>query len=76
MRRSLKTLIDSTAGYKIDRRAELEAVVTVAAGSLAALGRAYRKLPRRNDDHLRMGVIVTRLAEPGFVERARAELVH
>jgi hypothetical protein len=30
-------------------------------------------LPRR-DDHLRAGVVIARISEPGFVERARAEL--
>jgi hypothetical protein len=70
----LKLLIDSAAGYRIDRRAELEAVVTVARATLSALMRAYMRLPVREDDHLRVGAIIARVGQPGYVERARQEL--
>jgi hypothetical protein len=73
-RRSLKVLIDSAAGYKIDRREELAAIVAVGNSTFPALMRAFQKLPRRDDDHLRVGVIVTRLTQPGFLAQAKAEL--
>jgi hypothetical protein len=39
-----------------------------------ALMRSFKPLPLRADDHLRMGMIAARLAEPGFVLRTRDEL--
>jgi hypothetical protein len=69
-----KTLIDSAAGYRVDRRTELEAVLVVRASSFIALGRAFMKLPLRSDDHLRVGAVIARISEPGFVEAARREL--
>lgn len=74
VRASLRLLIDSAAGYNIDRRAELEAVLVVRASSVTALMKAYMKLPRREDDHLRVVAIIARISQPGFVEQARIEL--
>lgn len=70
----MRLLIDSAAGYNIDRRAELEAVLVVRASSVTALMKAYMKLPRREDDHLRVVAIIARISQPGFVEQARIEL--
>jgi hypothetical protein len=70
----LKALIDAAAGYKIDRREELAASVAVGNSIFPALMRAFQKLPRREYDHLRVGVIVTRLTKPGVLAQAKAEL--
>jgi hypothetical protein len=73
-RRALKALLDLSAGYALDRRAELEAIVALGSASLTTVMRAFQRLPRRDDDHLRAGAIIAALAEPGAVERARTEL--
>jgi hypothetical protein len=45
--------------------------VTVGFSDLIALMRSFKTLSLRADDHLRMGMIVARLAEPGLCnERA------
>jgi hypothetical protein len=58
---ALKALIDSAAGYKLDRREELEAIVAVGSSSFFALMKAYRVLPLRDDDHLKVGAIISQI---------------
>jgi hypothetical protein len=64
-KRSLKAPIDSTAGYKLNRTTEPEAIVAMGASSFPALMKAFMALPRREDDHLRARAIIVRLSEPG-----------
>jgi hypothetical protein len=73
-RRSLKRLIDSAAGYKIDRRAELEAVIAVANSSFPALMKAFWPCRSARTITSESGFIVTQIAEPGFLAQERAEL--
>jgi hypothetical protein len=66
---------DRLGGWLRNRqRAELEALLTVGSSSFAALTKAYQRLPWRNDDHLRVGMVLAQVAEPGTVRQARAEL--
>jgi hypothetical protein len=66
---ALKTLIDSAAGYDTERRELLEAIVTAGSPVLMPLMRSFEKLPLQADNHLRMGMIVARLAERGLCNK-------
>jgi hypothetical protein len=68
---ALKTLIDRAAGHGTGRRELLDAIVTAGSPVLMPLMRSFEKLPLQVDDHLRMGMIVARLAERACATSAR-----
>jgi hypothetical protein len=73
-KRSLKCLIDEAAGHRIDRRELPEAIVVVGSATLPALMKAFQRLRRREDDHLRVGAIIAQIGRPGMVAEAQAAL--